>query len=267
MNPIFTVLEFGTLSRPIGGYGLMMTVGVVVGVALMICALRRAGDDVGAGIAALGFVAMGALGGAWLLYVLVEAHRTGSPMPAMQRGGLVFFGAPLGAVVALFIVRRALHIRLGRYLDLSIPAIPAAHAMGRIGCLLGGCCYGEPYAGALSIVYTHPLAPAAHPAIPRHPVPLYEAGGLIFIALVFALWPRAGVGRAGRFAAYFAAYAALRLGMEQFRGDTVRGLHMGGQVSTSEVVSTVVLALTVGYLIWEHRTRSEPKSFGAHTQE
>ena len=125
----------------------------------------------------------GRWGGAWLLYVLVEAHRTGSPMPAMQRGGLVFFGAPLGAVVALFIVRRALHIRLGRYLDLSIPAIPAAHAMGRIGCLLGGCCYGEPYAGALSIVYTHPLAPAAHPAIPRHPVPLYEAGGLIFIAL------------------------------------------------------------------------------------
>jgi len=263
MNPIITVLEFGSITRPIGGYGLMMVLGVIVGVALIVRALQRAGDDVGAGIAALGFVAMGSLAGAWLVYVAVETYRTGSPMSAVRGGGLVFFGAPFGGMAALMAVRRGLHLRVGRFLDLSVPALPAAHAMGRIGCLLGGCCFGAPYEGPLSVLYTHPLAPGAHPAFPRHPTPLYEAGGLLLIAFIFSLLPRRGVGRGERFATYFAAYAALRFIVERFRGDEVRGLYLGELFSTSDVISLVVFALALSYLIAARRDGGEPASRAA----
>ena len=34
--------------------------------------------------------------------------------------------------------------------------------------LLGGCCFGAEWHGPLAITYTNPMAPGAHPSVPRH---------------------------------------------------------------------------------------------------
>jgi len=53
------------------------------------------------------------------------------------------------------------------------------HAVGRIGCLTFGCCFGRPSESPLAIRYDSPLAKAVRVAglrgTPIHPVPLYEA--------------------------------------------------------------------------------------------
>ena len=255
MNPIITVLEFGEFTRPIGGYGLMMAFGVLVGMAMLLRATWMAKGDLAATTAAMGFVALGAFSSSWLLFVIVETLRTGSMVGAISRGGLVYYGSPFGGLLVLWLVRKPLELDFRRVLDLALPALPVAHAMGRIGCLLGGCCFGELWDGEWAVTYTEPMAPASHPSEPRHPTPLYEAGALLLIGLGFALKPPRRIGTAERFASYFVLYGVLRFTVEMFRGDSVRGGSQLLALSTSQLISIAVVALALGYLGWVRRER------------
>lgn len=259
MDPIVTVLRFGDVERVVGGYGVMLTVALLVASVIATRAAARAGLDVGATIAAIGLTAGAAMLGSWLLYAAVEWARTGSPLAAVEQPGLVFFGAPLGGALALWIACKKLGLPLGRLVDVAVPAIPAAHAMGRLGCFLGGCCYGLPWDGPWAVTYTHPLAPAAHPPVPRHPVPLYESAVLLVLALVFALVPLGEVGRGRRLAAYLACYGGARIVLELFRGDRVRGLLLDGAVSTSQLIGAAVAIAATGYLFAVRRRTVAPR--------
>jgi phosphatidylglycerol:prolipoprotein diacylglycerol transferase len=132
-------------------------------------------------------------------------------------------------------------------LDLSVPAIAAGHAIGRIGCLLGGCCFGAEWHGPFAITYTDPLAPGSHPSVPRHPTPLYESFGLMVIAFVFALVPVRHVGSGQRVLLYGVSYAVLRFLVETTRGDAIRGVFFG--LSTSQLTSVALLLFAIVMLL------------------
>lgn len=248
MHPIVGILRMGGVERPIGSYGVLLSLAMLTGSALACRSASRARLDVGATIAALGFTLAGGLAGGWSLFVCVEWARTGSPVNAFERGGLVFYGAVLGGAAALALAARVLALPLGRLLDVAVPALPAAHALGRLGCLLGGCCYGKPWQGPWAIAYTHPMAPAAYPPVLRHPVPLYESAALLGLAFAFALWTPARVGEGHRALVYLACYGLLRVVTETFRGDDVRGLFLGGLASTSQAIGIAVAACSLGVL-------------------
>src|SRR5690606_1183579 len=162
------------------------------------------------------------------LFLGVEVGRGEDLLEVIRRGGgLVFYGAPLGGLVAVAPACRAIGLRLPGIADATIHAVPVAHALGRVGCFLAGCCYGAPFDGAWAVRFTDPLAPAAHPSVLRHPTQLYEVAGLLLLAGLFA-WLPASSGRGRRALAYVAAYAALRFVIEAFRGDGVRGFLLGG---------------------------------------
>ncbi|MCB9598603.1 MAG: prolipoprotein diacylglyceryl transferase [Sandaracinaceae bacterium] len=236
------VLEVGGVSRPIGSYGVCVGLGILVAGALAARAAHRARADVGLTIATIALVIGFGFAGAWLTFAAVELVRTGTLDALWRGGGLVAFGAAPGAAVALWIARRALRLDVVRGLELALPGVAAGHALGRIGCFLGGCCFGAPFEGPWAVVYTDPLAPASIPAgLARHPTPLYEAAGLLALAFAFALVPLRSVGSGRRIAAYVAAYSLLRLAVETTRGDAIRGVVAG--VSTAQVTAVVALAL------------------------
>ena len=111
-------------------------------------------------------------------------------------------------------------------------AIPIGHAIGRVGCFLGGCCFGTSTSLPWGVRY--PLGSLPHAAqiahreiatdaltsLPVHPTPLYEIGFdlLLFVGL-FALRDRLRV-RGNLFRVYLLAYAVFRLGLEVVRGDS-----------------------------------------------
>lgn len=241
MLPVLFELHVGEAVRPIGGFGLAVSLGMWLAAAWSARAAARDGDDVGATLACAGFGIAGGLAGAWLTHLLVEWVRTGSPMDALRGGGgLVFYGAVPGGVLAAWLGSRGLGLDLVRALDRSVAGLALGHAFGRLGCFLGGCCYGRPWDGPWAVVFAHPLAPAAYPSVPRHPVQLYEAAGLVVLGLVWAVWRPSGP-PGTRALSYVVAYGALRCVTELFRGDVERGSF--GPVSTSQLIALATIAL------------------------
>ena len=61
-----------------------------------------------------------------------------------RRGGLVFQGAILPALLFVIWYLRRHRVPFWKACDVMFPYFPLAHAFGRIGCFLYGCCYGRP---------------------------------------------------------------------------------------------------------------------------
>lgn len=252
MHPVLFSIEIGEAGRTFGSYGAMLCLALVAGTALFLRAAARASQDLGACVAVLGSAVAGGFVGGFSLHGLVMWIHTGSLVQALSTPGLVFFGGAAGAAVAVAIACRLLALRAALLGDLAVPAIAVAHAIGRVGCLLGGCCHGAPYEGSWAVF---------HLGMWRHPVPLYESAGLLVLATMFGLAGRCRV-EGVRIASYLSAYCALRLWLETFRGDAVRGVYLGGGVSTSQLIAACTLTVLAWFMLhraaWPARSASSP---------
>jgi prolipoprotein diacylglyceryltransferase len=133
------------------------------------------------------------------------------------------------------------------HLDLVVIGYGTTLAVGRIGCLLVGCCHGRPASTGVRYSAAHADAgfPAALVGVPLAPVQLIEAGGAlcavtVAVALTLLVSPPAAV------AAFVVLYALLRLVLEPYRGDAGR-LHVAGLSEAqwwSVAALGAVLALT-----------------------
>lgn len=110
----------------------------------------------------------------WRLPGLLQ--RTGETLRTVEFtswGG--FIAIALGLVLYAVLSGRSLLLLS----DAAVLGGTLTHAVGRIGCLTFGCCFGRPSGSPLAIRYDSPLAKAARVAglrgTPIHPVPLYEA--------------------------------------------------------------------------------------------
>lgn len=253
MYPIVTI--FG---RPIGTYALSSVAGILLAGWYACRAARRRGVDDNEIIVLLLVSAVGILLGSHVLYALTN-------LPALLRylsesanlslgdwfrgllpyvGGAVFYGGLLGGLAAGALYLRIRRLPFAAYADIAAPAIPLFHAFGRIGCFLGGCCYGIPWEGG--ITYTRALSPEAN-GVARFPVQLLESALLFALFFLLAALFRRGALRAKLLALYLAVYAVLRFLLEFLRGDAIRGVYFG--LSTSQWISlAILLALGVAAL-------------------
>ncbi len=156
--------------------------------------------------------------------------------------GWVFYGGVVGAVaVGLLFARQAHEPRTAALFDVAVPGILVGVVVGRLGCFLGGCCFGAPTDLPWAVHYgvgheTHGVA--------VHPVQLYDAGvaalGLVAWALERRRLRLTRVDGAV-FVVFAAGYAVARFVTEWFRADGERGFV--GPLSTSQVISIIVLVV------------------------
>jgi phosphatidylglycerol:prolipoprotein diacylglycerol transferase len=130
--------------------------------------------------------------GSWLAAQLFDYRLLlTSPRHALRRPVFVSWGGILFLPPVFVIFSGFTGFSTWLLLDAVARVIPLGHALGRLGCLSYGCCFGRPTARRLAITYRHPLAKAVRVAglkgVRLHPAPLYEAGMNVGIFLLLNL--------------------------------------------------------------------------------
>jgi phosphatidylglycerol:prolipoprotein diacylglycerol transferase len=260
---LFEIPEvFGIGPLTIYTYGVMLAAAYLLGLQLAIVRGRRAGLDpsrlLDLGVA----IVISALVGAKLLLLLVNFNyfrNNPEEVMVLARSGGVFYGGLIAATLVSFMYMRRHKLPVWKTCDAFAPGIAVGHVIGRVGCLLAGCCYGKPSSMPWAITFTDPLA-AANVGTPLnvalHPTQLYEAGAELMILVVLLATERRGRRFDGRtFWGYMLLYAVSRFAIEFYRGD-VRGMIMG--LSTSQFISLLLGPLSVLMLVYLRRRTTAP---------
>lgn len=135
---------------PIFGYGLFLMLGFVVGLLLAWYRAKKTGLSTNATMD-VGIISIFAgVVGARIAFLLLDYHPshgdygTFSEWIAVWQGGLTFQGGLFLALIADFAYLRWKKISAGRMFDVYAPSLAFGVGLGRIGCLLNGCCWGKP---------------------------------------------------------------------------------------------------------------------------
>lgn len=170
-------------------------------------------------------------------------------------GGITWLGGVVGAIASFLCLCHWLVPKKRGYefetLSALMPGIALGHAFGRIGCFLGGCCYGRVSDSPLAVVY--PVGSSAanlYPnadgtgSLPVLPIPLFEAAFELLLFITLMLLPRKA--KKYSLAAYAVCYGIFRFVAEFYRGDS-RG-SVGGLVTPSQLMS--ILLILFGVLVF-----------------
>ncbi|MGV3773381.1 MAG: prolipoprotein diacylglyceryl transferase [Verrucomicrobiales bacterium] len=194
--------------------------------------------------------------------------------------GLVFYGGFIFGILSVLAYTRLRRLNHAALLDCLAPSVALGLAFGRIGCFMGGCCWGDACltqtqaqivheAGVRQQVQTFPSISSAdfplaltYPqksdiydqhrklnlidgnatrSLPVHPVQLYEAALAFLLAFGLHFWSKAKNLWPGQVSmALLAGYALIRFCTEYLRADN-KPIYSG--LTISQVISIVLLGL------------------------
>ena len=245
-------------------YGVLLAAAYLIGLQFAVSRARARGLN-GDRVMDLGIlIIVSALVGAKLLLVVVEwEHFTRDPAELLTilRSGGVFYGGLVVAVLAAFWFIRRHRLPVWTTCDAFAPGIVLGQAVGRVGCLMAGCCYGKPTALPWGITFTNTLA-ATNVGTPLevslHPTQLYESIAALAILGFLLLYEKRGHAFAGRtFWTYLLLYPTARFFIEFYRRDP-RGT-VFDVLSTSQFVSALLIPTSIIMLIVLGRRGGSPE--------
>lgn len=255
MHPIL----FHIAGIPAPAYGILNLVAFAAGITAMAwlaskdgIPFRRAAD-----LAILTTVVGEA--GARLTFVLVEFNRIASgevPLRQMLFGGRVVLGGVVAGFACAIWLSHRNRFRVVSFTDAGVTGTALGMGIGRIGCVMAGCCYGKPTGLPWGITFTDPIAHRINGTplgIALHPTQILQSldGLFIFAFLVWLHGRRRFVGEVS--AAFLILTGAARFLVEFLRDDP-RGAAYG--LATSQWIGLATLvAGTVWWILGRSRAR------------
>lgn len=253
-------------------YGVLAAVGFLVGVWLAYRQAPRAGLDPNKvwNLGIYGVLIALVVSKVWLIlsawsYYVANPGQIFSWQTFQSAG--TFYGGLLGGILWVILYTHFQKMPLLAVLDVTAAPVALGHAIGRVGCLVAGCCYGKPTSLPWGVTFTNPVAEkiAGTPlGVSLHPTQLYEAGAE-FLNFVFLTWLGTRRRLPGRIiGAYFILYGIERGTIEFFRGDPGRTLMFHDTFSLMQIVS---VAMIVGgaFLCLRGSGNAAPIASGART--
>lgn len=258
-NDLFSIGNF-----TIHGYGLMIALGFLLCVIMGMYRAKRLklNPEAILDIALIGLVV--GFVGAKLLYIIVEFPTfLKDPMRVVGSEGFVVYGGIIaGALSAMVYCRRKKLVFLD-YFDLAAPSIALAQGVGRIGCLLAGCCYGRETSCPIGIVFPEgSLAPAGVRLLPTQ---ILSSAGDLLIVVILLLFHKRAKHRGDVGALYMLLYGVGRFLIEFLRSDD-RGAV--GFLSTSQLISIfIVIGAVLLFMSNRKRGAKAPTEEATATEE
>ena len=248
--------QFEIFGRVIGTYGILVVIGGFFCALVGRFLVKRFGFDLFDLMLLMLSIGAGIFIGAHILYALTNIRNLITIFQnisvlwfdkfweffIMCIGGMVFYGGFLGGLAAVPVYCRFdRRVKPRQLFELYAVVVPLFHVFGRIGCFLGGCCYGieSPFGFT---AHGNAVNPGVNDVC-RLPVQLIEAGCnlLIFLLLLYLFRKQALSGRL--IYVYMLVYPVARFILEFFRGDESRGFI--GPLSTSQWISLILFAAAV----------------------
>ena len=198
------IIKIGPIT--IYSFGLMMALSFLTGYLILSWEVKRRENDPKIASDLIFWGAVGGIIGAKLFSIFENFHDLlNDPIHTLFSGsGFVFHGGLLGGTIA---VTTLLYLRkksIGSYADIIGPVILLGQGIGRVGCLMAGCCHGDVTNCGWGIHYPagsqasfhqyheHLLDSAFMQSLPVHPTPLYETifNVLMFFIVIKLIRPR-----------------------------------------------------------------------------
>jgi len=171
------------------------------------------------------------------------------PLKIIDGGGLTIEGAVLGAALGIWVYSLFnKKFPYGLFVDAVAPAIILAQAIGRLGCLINGCCYGLESNLPFAIVYTNPnsYGPLGVPVLPTQ---FFE---IVYNLIVFGIL----MGLRNRlkpdgslFMIYLSLYAVWRIGIDFIRD----GNPFFFNLHQAQFIGIVTLLITIPVMLRKTR--------------
>ncbi|MBO4288645.1 MAG: prolipoprotein diacylglyceryl transferase [Lachnospiraceae bacterium] len=255
MRPI--LFSIGSLN--VYGYGLMFALGILAGVWLTMHLAKRRDEDADFIFnMAIYVVIFGFLGSKLLHLLTVLPELMEDPLGTLKSSitqGFVVYGSTIAGILTIIIYSRKHKKDMWKYTDLAMPGLALGQAIGRVGCLLAGCCYGIRYDGACAI--TFPPGSSAPTGIPLFPVqPLSAIANLLLMVVLLLYLKRNKI--YGRVTALWMMLYSLGRGLIEIVRDDPRG--NVGIFSTSQFISLILFVLGLALFIYltKHKAALDP---------
>lgn len=244
-------------------YGVLFALGILSAVFFAEHLYRRSGGKPGEIMDLAGPVVLGIVLGARLLFILVNLdYFSANPGEILKiwTGGLVFYGGLIGGAAAFIITARLRNLDLWKLADSTAPGVALGHAIGRLGCLFAGSCYGKPTDLPWAIVFNNPGSLARDIlGIPVHPTQLYSFLFLLILSGFLALIHSRKRFGGQVIASYGIIYGIYRFLAEFLRGDPRGTVSIFGfTLSTSQTVSLFLVPIAVVLFLFLY-SRKDPE--------
>ena len=165
----------------------------------------------------------------------------------LQKNGFVAYGGIILGILSNFIWCIIRKKDFYTYFDIVMPSVAASQAVGRLGCLIDGCCYGLPAATTHWYTVMYDRSPYMMPGIPIIPIQLVASFGDLLLCIVLIIFSNKVKTKGCTASLYMILYSIGRFIIEYFRGDFRGNV---GALSTSQFISIFIFLIGVIQMIY-----------------
>ncbi len=245
---------------PINTYGVLLAVGLLLALFTASQLAKRDGlpkeriYDLGL------WTIIGGLLGSKILMIFTEPNVNFFSLDFLRSGG-VYYGGFLGGLLAVAILIPFYKLSFWKVSDAFAPGVALGQFFGRQGCFSAGCCWGDVCHQPWGVQFTEaghqqtgvPIYGPSGENLFLHPTQLYESFAMLIVFGILVFLHRKKRFNGQVLIAYMILYSIIRFTIEFFRDDPrgdLFGLTSALGISTSQIISLLVAAGAVVFMIW-----------------
>lgn len=185
---------------------------------------------------------------------------------SLSPGGLAFTGGLFLSIFTAVIYMKSTHLPSWKISDFAVPALAVGIFLTKIGCFLGGCCFGKETCFFLAVRFPPDSLPAQKFGALHlvHPTQLYEAfSGLIILAVVILFVRNHRIFEGQLFLSFIILYLIARSFNEALRGDAVHNYIFNLTQTQFLNILLIFFAVVVYGMKWKKSKRNGKKELAA----